>query len=297
MSKEFKVLTLVGSPNGARSNTLAFANDFLDDVAAAGLPMKRTAIVLGDVNIQPCKGCWNCTMEKPCPLRNDDLAGIKQKMIDCDMLVLASPVYTNQVTAQMKVLLDRLFTWCHVFPLLGKYSLSVTTTGSDGFNEVGRFLEKMLATYGTFSFGTVVGRGAYTPGFFPRRASERKNYQKLARRVAETVKAGKMPSATAWRKKMFKVMTRKLRGVQLVHYVANGPSEGIPDPPAMMVRITRNAMKKRNVTHDQVTRLSRLMSFELRWWADRGWLSAKTFGQLAAKPLPDGFNVRERLAG
>jgi multimeric flavodoxin WrbA len=297
MSDEFKVLTLVGSPNGVRSNTLAFANDFLDDVEAAGLVMCRTAIVLSDVDIQPCRGCWNCTMEKPCPLRNDDLAGIKQQMIDCDMLVLASPVYTNQVSAQMKALFDRLFTWCHVFPLLGKYGLSVTTTGNDGYDEVGRFLEKMLATYGISSFGSVVGTGAYTPGFFPRRESERAKYKKLARRVAETVRTGKMPPATAWRKKMFKVMKRKLTGVQLVNYVANGPSESIPDPTAIMVRMIRNVMKKRNVTDDQVKKLSRLMLFELRWWADRDWLSARTFDQLAAKPVPEGFAVRERLVG
>jgi hypothetical protein len=39
------------------------------------------------------------------------------------------------------------------------------------------------------------------------------------------------------------------------------------------------------------------MSFELRWWADRDWLSARTFGQLAAKAVPDGFNLRDRLVG
>jgi hypothetical protein len=109
--------------------------------------------------------------------------------------------------------------------------------------------------------------------------------------------AGKMPPATAWRRKMFKVMKRKLRGVRLVHYVANGPSEGIPDPPAVMVGMMKNVMKKRNVTHDQATRLSRLMTFELRWWADRDWFSAKRFGHLAATPVPDGFNAKDRLVG
>lgn len=31
-------------------------------------------------------------------------------MLECDMLIMASPVYTNQVSAQMKALFDRLFT-------------------------------------------------------------------------------------------------------------------------------------------------------------------------------------------
>ena len=38
-----------------------------------------------------------------------------------------------------------MFTWCHIFPLLGKYSLSACTTGNDGYKEVGSYLEKILA--------------------------------------------------------------------------------------------------------------------------------------------------------
>ena len=80
----------------------------------AGLELEQELLSLGKKNIGLCKGCWNCTKEKKCPLREDDLHEIKEKMIDCNLLILGSPVYTNQISAQLKVLFDRLFTWCHI---------------------------------------------------------------------------------------------------------------------------------------------------------------------------------------
>ena len=295
MSDNFKVVTIVGSPHDKRSNTRALVEDFLDDVEEAGLAVERQFISLGRQSVLPCKGCWNCTVEKPCPLRDDDLREIKSAMIDCDMLIMACPVYTNQVTAQMKALFDRLFTWCHTFPLLGKYSLSVCTTGNDGQEEVGSFLEKMLATYGTWSFGTVVGTGAYTPGFFPRRSESRAKHVKLAQRVAKTVLAGKLPPAGQWQRKMFSLMKRKMTGVQVIDYIHNGPAEGKPEPPRMMLKMVRGLLQKRNVSSEQVGKLAGLMSFELRWWQSRGWFSARNFKELAAIPVPADFDIRTRL--
>ena len=69
MKDQLNVLTIVGSPSGERSNTLGFANSFLDMVEQGGITLHREAIVLSDVEVRPCRGCWNCTLEKPCPLR------------------------------------------------------------------------------------------------------------------------------------------------------------------------------------------------------------------------------------
>jgi multimeric flavodoxin WrbA len=295
MNKKFSVLTIFGSPHDKNSNTRAFIGDFLDDIEEKGLPLDREFVSLGTASVRPCKGCWNCTKEKPCPLADDDLETIKSAMIDCDMLILASPVYTNQVSAQMKALFDRLFTWCHIFPLLGKYSLSACTTGNDGYKETGDFLEKMLATYGTSSFGTIVGAGSYTPGFFPRRESEREKYRKLAGKIAQTVQAGTLPTLNSWNRQMFSVMKRKMTGVHAVNYMSAGPIEGQPDPPRLMIKLIQNAMTKKGIAKEQMDQLASLMSFELGWWRDRGWLGAKSFRQLAAIPVPTGFNVRERL--
>jgi multimeric flavodoxin WrbA len=295
VSEQFRVLTIVGSPHDKKSNTRTLVEDFLDDVEDAGLPIDRRFISLGVQTVLPCKGCWNCTVSKPCPLRDDDLKQIKSAMIDCDMLILACPVYTNQVTAQMKALFDRLFTWCHIFPLLGKYSLSACTTGNEGHKEVGSFLEKMLATYGTSSFGTIVSKRAYTPGFFPGRADAQSSHRNLAERVAETVLTGRKPPAGPWQRKMFTLMKRKMTGVHVLNFIQNGPVEGEPEPPRMMLKMVRGLLEKRHVPEEQVRKLSSLMAFELEWWKSRGWFGSRTFNQLAAVPVPADFDARARL--
>jgi multimeric flavodoxin WrbA len=42
-------------------------------------------------------------------VQKDDFAGIAAKLLSCDVLVLASPVYYYSVTAQMKTMIDRCY--------------------------------------------------------------------------------------------------------------------------------------------------------------------------------------------
>jgi multimeric flavodoxin WrbA len=288
------VLTILGSPHDKISNTRARAEDFIDEVAGAGVNLEHEVISLGRKKISPCKGCWNCTKHKPCPIK-DDLPELKEKMIACDMLVLASPVYTNQVSAQMKAFFDRLFTWCHVFPLLGKYGLSVVTTGNDGHKETGSFLEKMLATYGVSSFGTVFSAGAFTSGFFPRRESARIRYKKMAGKAAKSIINGKRPRVTPWLRRMYKVMKKKMSGTHVIHFMSHGSDAGMPKPPRFLLWMFKKLLKKRNVTATQVNKVASLMVFELDWWVDRGWLTTKSFKELRSVPVPRDFNIDKRL--
>lgn len=295
MNKKFRILTILGSPHDKKSNTRAFVEDFVEDLQQAGLDLEHDVISLGRKTVKPCIGCWNCTKNKPCPLAADDLAEIKQAMIDCDMLILASPVYTNHVTAQMKAFCDRLFTWCHIYPLLGKYSLSVVTTGNDGHKETGDFLEKMLATYGTYSFGSIFSMGGFTPGFFPWREHSRKKYQKFARKVANTILLEKRPKSRPIQRKIFRTMKFKMSGIHTVNSMVYGIPENQPRPPKLRFRIMRFFFKKMKLTEPQIEKWAGLLAFELAWWRDRGWLRAKSLEQLAKMPVPDGFHAKERL--
>ena len=296
MTKTFQILTVLGSPHDRKSNTRALVEDFVAELADAGLPLEHRVISLGRKTVAPCKGCWSCTDDRPCPLsRRDDLEEIKAAMIDCDFLILASPVYTNQVSAQIKALFDRLFTWCHVFPLLGKPALSATTTGNEGQDEVGRFLEKMLGTWGARSFGTIESMGGFTPGFFPWRGVARERNRKLARRVARVLLSGRHLRPTRWQRRMFKVMRRKMHGVHNINTVRRGPVDGQPEPPRLRIRMLRLIFRKMGITDEHRDKLAGFMAFELGWWRARGWLWARSFRQLAAMPIPDGFDARARL--
>lgn len=294
MKTRFKILTILGSPHDGKSNTRALVEDFIDEVAQAGLELEHEIIPLGRKKVEPCKGCWSCTYKRPCPI-NDDLEEIKLKMIECDMLILASPVYTNQVTAQMKAFCDRLFTWCHIYPLLGKYSMSAVTTGNDGHKETGDFLEKMLATYGTFSFGSLISIGGFTPGFFPWREQARTKNIKLANKVAQTIIKGKNPSRRPIQRKIFKVMKHKMSGIHAINCMQYGVPYGQPTPSKARLKIMRFFFKKMKLTEKQLDKWSNMLAFELSWWRDRNWLVTKSLKQIMKQPIPNDFNIKQRL--
>jgi len=226
---------------------------------------------------------------------DDGFGDLVRRVIAADGLVLASPNYAFTMSAQMKALFDRLFTWCHIFPLLGKPALSATTTGNEGHGETGRFLEKMLATWGTHSFGTIASIGGFTPGFFPSRSFARKRNRKLARRVARILLSGKPLGSTRMQRKMFKVMKRKMRGVHTFNSLRHGLVEGQPAPNMLRVRVLRLIFRKIGLTDADRDKLGTFLAFELGWWRARGWLWARTFKQLAQMPVPRGFDARRRL--
>jgi len=266
------------------------------DMAGEGLELEHAVISLGRKQVLPCRGCWNCTREKPCPLsRKDDLEEIKAAMLDCDMLILASPVYANQVTAQMKALFDRLFTWCHIFPLLGKYSLSASTTGGEGTEHVIELQEKMLATYGTYSLGSISTRGGLTPGFFPARQAARERNRKKARRAARLVLEGRLPRTSPIQRKMFKVMQQKIQAFHAVRCLHREKPADEPRPSWFFSRLISRVVRKAGITDEQLKTWAGLMTFEFRWWKERGWLNARSFSELAARPAPAGFDIRQRL--
>lgn len=62
-------------------------------------------IRVAEKNIGYCRACYACKAGT-CIL-NDDMAEILQKMIDADVIVLASPVYFYSIDAQLKALIDR----------------------------------------------------------------------------------------------------------------------------------------------------------------------------------------------
>ena len=295
MKKSFKILTIFGSPHDKNSNTRALVADFVENIENEGVPIEHEMISLGKKEIKPCIGCWNCTKQKPCPLSDDHLYYIKEAMINCDMLIFASPVYTNQVTAQMKSLIDRLFTWCHIFPLLGKYSMTACTTGGEGMEPVKDYLQKILATYGTFSLGHIETKGGLTPGFFPTREKAKNKYKPLANKVANIIKHNKKIGISTLQKKMFKVMKRKMSGVNMFRHMADSEDKADVKPPALLFWFFKKIIKMKNIKEEDIIKISKIMSFEYNWWKNCGWLRATSFSDLMKISFPDNFDVKKEL--
>ncbi len=109
MSK--KVLILSGSPRkGGNSDILC--DQFAKGAAEAGHTVEK--IRVAEKNIGYCRACYACKETGTCVIK-DDMAEVLQKMIDADVLVLASPVYFYSINAQLKALIDRtLARWLEV---------------------------------------------------------------------------------------------------------------------------------------------------------------------------------------
>jgi len=64
-------------------------------------------IKLADYHIEPCKSCRDCRRTGKCLIHDDMQKIIIPKILKCDGMVLGSPVYFNNVSAQMKSFMDR----------------------------------------------------------------------------------------------------------------------------------------------------------------------------------------------
>jgi multimeric flavodoxin WrbA len=99
-----KVLVLSSSPRkGGNSDTLC--DQFILGAKEAGNDAEK--IFLKGKKVNYCFACATCYSEgKSCP-QKDDMAQILQKMIDADVIVMATPVYFYTMCGQMKTLIDR----------------------------------------------------------------------------------------------------------------------------------------------------------------------------------------------
>lgn len=102
MSK--KVLILSGSPRkGGNSDLLC--DEFMRGAQDGGNTVEKIRVV--EKKIAPCIGCYYCDKNGGKCVQPDDMAELLQKMIDADVLVLASPVYFYSICAQLKAVIDR----------------------------------------------------------------------------------------------------------------------------------------------------------------------------------------------
>jgi len=68
-----------------------------------------------DLNIKPCQGCSGCHKDgsNGCVI-NDDMQKLYKELETTDTLILGTPIYMGQMTAQAKTFIDRLF--AHILP-------------------------------------------------------------------------------------------------------------------------------------------------------------------------------------
>ncbi len=99
-----KVLILSGSPR-LDGNSSILCDEFMRGALENGHQVKKINVV--SKKIAPCIGCYYCLDHDGKCVINDEMAEVLQDIIDCDVLVLSSPVYFYSINAHLKALIDR----------------------------------------------------------------------------------------------------------------------------------------------------------------------------------------------
>lgn len=102
-----KITAFNGSMRGRKSNTTVMVEAFLEGANSAGATTEH--IFLVEKKIRHCRGCFHCWVDTPgvC-IHQDDMKPLLEKFLGSDVVVIASPVYVENVTGITKVFIDRL---------------------------------------------------------------------------------------------------------------------------------------------------------------------------------------------
>lgn len=103
-----QICILNGSPR-LNGNTAELAKPFLEELTTGGA--KLVNYTLAQMNIASCKGCYHCqdvADEYGC-FQKDDMHTVATSIMESDLIVLMTPIYTWFCTTELKAVLDRFY--------------------------------------------------------------------------------------------------------------------------------------------------------------------------------------------
>ncbi len=101
-----RILALNASPNRTKGNTHAVLTPFLDSAAEHGAEVE--SVLVADLDVQPCRGCYACWRgQGECVIR-DDMDSLRPRIATAEVLVLGVPLYVDAMPGPLKTVVDRL---------------------------------------------------------------------------------------------------------------------------------------------------------------------------------------------
>ncbi len=98
-----EILAVYGSPR-RKGNTTTLLKHAVKGAQDAGARVEE--IVLRDLKMSPCLEIYGCKKTGACAIR-DDFDKVRDKMLACDGLMIASPIFFYAVSAHTKILMER----------------------------------------------------------------------------------------------------------------------------------------------------------------------------------------------
>lgn len=158
-----KVLILSGSPrHGGNSDTLC--DQFMKGALEAGNEVEKYFVA--DHKIGYCSACYYCISHDGKCCKNDDMSTLMPKLLEADVLVLASPVYMYSVSAQLKTVFDRAVAKYET--IRDKEMYYIMTAAENELNTMDTTLACMRGWAdcipGSREMGVIYGKGVYRKG-------------------------------------------------------------------------------------------------------------------------------------
>lgn len=103
-----KIVSLLGSPR-TNGNSSTIANHFMQTAAGSGAEIQ--SFELNRLSYRGCQACYACKKGREECVLNDDLTAVLAAVQAADLVLLATPVYYGDITAQLKGFIDRTFSY------------------------------------------------------------------------------------------------------------------------------------------------------------------------------------------
>jgi len=106
-----KILAFNGSPN-VKGNTALLLETMLKAAASKGAETKLVS--LNTLKMKGCQACYACQGNGGHCATVDELQPLLEEIYKADAVILGSPVYMGQMSAQLKGLVDRFFSFLNM---------------------------------------------------------------------------------------------------------------------------------------------------------------------------------------
>jgi multimeric flavodoxin WrbA len=164
-----KVLGIVCSPRKG-GNTEILMKEALRAAQEAGAETRL--FHLADKDIMPCDACGACEETGIC-IVEDDMQDLYSELEEADGLILGTPVYFINVSAQAKAVIDRTYAFLRASKLRGKVAAALVVARRIGAGQVLSLLysfftmHRMIIAGGAVGYGREKGEVIHGPGASP----------------------------------------------------------------------------------------------------------------------------------
>lgn len=102
-----KVIAILGSPR-KEGNSATLAQEALKGAASMGA--ETAVFYANDLSVKGCQACYACKKLGKCVIQ-DDMTPLYHEILSASAIIFSSPIYMWEMTAQLKLVIDRLYAY------------------------------------------------------------------------------------------------------------------------------------------------------------------------------------------